>query len=194
MLKIKKPIPFNLNTFDEDEYNKNQNEIKNSIKKLYIENQNKKKTIDEYEQLVTQIREEYAKLQNKCVELENTLQKYKNYIENSWSKIERNNRHYRKPIRKTKIPYYRYDNEIENEGYLTGDENEEDENEYYTRQGTSKPKRKKRIVYIDEIDGNDDDNEQEEEEEPEVVTKVKNVTPKKKIKKDVKKVGIMKSI
>ena len=60
-------------------------------------------------------------------------------------------------------------------------------------QGTSKPKRKKRIVYIDEIDGNDDDNEQEEEE-PEVVTKVKNVTPKKKIKKDVKKVGIMKSI
>ena len=49
-------------------------------------------------------------------------------------------------------------------------------------------------MYIDEIDGNDDDNEQQEEEEPEVVTKVKNVTPKKKIKKDVKKVGIMKSI
>ena len=49
-------------------------------------------------------------------------------------------------------------------------------------------------MYIDEIDGNDDDNEQEEEEEPEVVTKVKNVTPKRKIKKDVKKVGIMKSI
>ena len=62
MLKIKKTIPFNLNTFDEDEYNKNQNEIKNSIKKLYIGNQNKRKTIDEYEQLVTQIREEYAKL------------------------------------------------------------------------------------------------------------------------------------
>ena len=130
------------------------------------------------------------------MQLENTLQKYKDYIENRWSKIERNKRYYAKPIRKTKIPYYRYDSEIENEGYLTGDENEEDENEYYTRQGTSKPKRKKRIVYIDKIDGNDDDNEQEEEEkeEPEVVTKVKNVTPKKKIKKEVEKVGIMKSI
>ena len=192
MLKIKKPIPFNLSTFDEEEYNKNQNEIKNSIKKLYVGNQNKKKTIDEYAQLV-----KYAKLQNKIVQQEKTLQKYKDYIENWWSKIERNNRYYRKPIRKTKIPYYRHDNEIENEGYLTGDENEEeDENEYYTRQGISKPKRKKRIVYIDEIDGNDDDNEEieEEEEEPEVVTKVKKVTPKKKIKKDVKKVGIMKSI
>ena len=77
MLNIKKPIPFNLNTIDEEEYDKNENEIKNSIKKLYIGNQNKKKTIDEYAQLVTQIREEYAKLQNKCAQQENTLQKYK---------------------------------------------------------------------------------------------------------------------
>ena len=66
MLKIKKPILFSLKTtFDEDEYNKNQNEIKNSIKQLYIGNQNKKKTIDDYAQLVTQIREEYANLQKK---------------------------------------------------------------------------------------------------------------------------------
>ena len=44
MLKIKKPILFSLKTtFDEDEYNKNQNEIKNSIKQLYIGNLNKKK-------------------------------------------------------------------------------------------------------------------------------------------------------
>ena len=44
MLKIKKPILFSLKTtFDEGEYNKNQNEIKNSIKQLYIGNQNKKK-------------------------------------------------------------------------------------------------------------------------------------------------------
>ena len=77
MLKIKKPIPFNLSTFDEEEYNKNQNEIKNSIKKLYVGNQNKKKTIDEYAQLV-----KYAKLQNKIVQQEKTLQKYKDYIEN----------------------------------------------------------------------------------------------------------------
>ena len=77
MLKIKKQLPFSLKTFDDDEYNKNQEDIKNSIKKLYIGNQNKKKTIDKYSQLTTQIREEYAKLQAKCVQLENTLQKYK---------------------------------------------------------------------------------------------------------------------
>ena len=141
-----------------------------------METKIKKKTIDEYAQLVTQIREEYAKLQNKNVQLENTLQKYKDYIENRWSDMERNRRNYRKPLRKTKIPYYRYDKEIEKEGYLTEDEDEEDENDYYTREGITKPKRKKCIVYIDEIDGNDDGNEKEEaeeEEEPEVVTKVR---------------------
>ena len=61
MLKIKQQLPFN-STIDETEYNKNQDDIKNSIKKLYIGNQSKKKTIDEYAQLTTQIREEYAKL------------------------------------------------------------------------------------------------------------------------------------
>ena len=61
MLRIKKQLP--LAAIDETEYNKNQDDIKNSIKKLYISNQSKKKTINEYAQLATQIREEYAKLQ-----------------------------------------------------------------------------------------------------------------------------------
>ena len=60
---------------------KNQNDLKNSIKNLYIGNQNKKKTIDEYAQLTTQIREEYAKLQRENNELKFALEKYKNYIE-----------------------------------------------------------------------------------------------------------------
>ena len=185
MLKIKKQIPFSLKAFDENEFNKNQEEIKNSIKKLYIGNQSKKKTIDEYAQLTTQIREEYAKLQAKCVQLENTLQKYKDYIENRWNDVQRNRRDFRKPLRKTKIPYYRYDND-EREDYLTEDEGYEDESDYYTREGTSKPKRKKRIVYVDEIDGDDNNEgdeaeEVEEVEEPEVVTKiVKRTVPTKK--------------
>ena len=81
MLRIKKQLPITTN-FDETEYTKNQEDIKNSIKKLFISNQGKKKTIDEYAQLTTQIREEYAKLQAKCVQLESTLQKYKDYVEN----------------------------------------------------------------------------------------------------------------
>ena len=199
MLKIKKQIPFSLKTFDEDEYNKNQGDIKNSIKKLYIGNQSKKKTIDEYAQLTTQIREEYDKLQAKCVQLQNTLQKYKDYIENRWSDVQRNHGDFRKPLRKTKMLYYRYDNE--GEGYLTEDEAYDGEGEYYTREGISKPKRKKRIVYVDEIDGNENDEGDEhkevveEVEEPEVVTRVvKRTAPaKKKINKNVKKVGITRS-
>ena len=202
MLKIKKQLPFSLKTFDEDEYNKNQEDIKNSIKKLFIGNQTKKKTIDEYAQLTTQIREEYAKLQAKCIQLENTLQKYKDYIENRWSDApQRMRRDVRRPLRKTKIPYYRYDNEREG-GYLTEDETYEDDGDYYTREGISRLKRKKRIVYVDEIDGNDegegDEHEESEEvEESEVVpTRVvkKTVPTKKKTKKDVKKVGITRSI
>ena len=132
--------------------------------------------------------------------MENTLQKYKDYIENRWSDVQRNRRDFRKPLRKTKIPYYRY--EGEGEGYLTEDEAYDDEGEYYTCEGISKPKRKKRIVYVDEIDGNENDEGDEHEEvveeveEPEVVTRVvKRTAPaKKKINKNVKKVGITRSI
>ena len=206
MLKIKKQIPFSLK-FDEDEYNKNQEDIKNLIKKLYIGNQSKKKTIDEYAQLTTQIREEYAKLENKCMQLENTIQKYKDYIDNSWSHArQRMPRDVRRPLRKTKIPYYRYENERE-AGYLTEDEGYDDVDDYYTREGISKPKRKKRIVYVDEIDGDGDENEvyvndegegevdEIEESEVRPTRVVKKVVPtKKKTKKDTKKVGITRSI
>ena len=81
-------------------------------------------------------------------------------------------------------------------GYLT--ENE-DENDYFTQESQPKPKRKKRIMYIDEIDADEEGNEQEEEEEeeegePKLVKKTKIIIPKKKIKKNVRKIGITKSI
>ena len=53
MLKIKKQLPFNSGLIDETEYNKNEEDIKNSIKNLYIGNQSKKKTIDDYAKLTT---------------------------------------------------------------------------------------------------------------------------------------------
>ena len=61
MLKVKKQIQRKNKNNDENEQLRN--DLKNSIKNLYISNQTKKKTIDEYAQLTTQIREEYAKLQ-----------------------------------------------------------------------------------------------------------------------------------
>ena len=198
MLKIKKQLPFNSGLIDETEYNKNQEDIKNSIKNLYIGNQTKKKTIDDYAKLTTQIREEYAKLQAKYVQLENTLQKYKDYIENRWQQPKQQMR--KRPLRKTKIPYYQYDDQYPTDGDL--EDNEED-NDYFTYESISKPKRKKRIVYVDEIDG-DETNEPEEvevvEEEPEpeyvkVVKKQMPVLRKKNTKKDLtKRVGLTKSI
>ena len=63
MFKVKKKIHKNvINKNQEDDITKIQNELKNSIKNLYIKDQEKKKTIDEYAQLTTKIREEYAKL------------------------------------------------------------------------------------------------------------------------------------
>ena len=198
MLKIKKQLPFNSGLIDETEYNKNQEDIKNSIKNLYIGNQSKKKTIDDYAKLTTQIREEYAKLQAKYVQLENTLQKYKDYIENRWQQPKQKMR--KRPLRKTKIPYYQYDDQYPTDGDL--EDNEEDD-DYFTYESISKPKRKKRIVYVDEIDG-DETNEPEEvevvEEEPEpeyvkVVKKKMPVLRKKNTKKDLtKRVGLTKSI
>ena len=193
MLKIKKQLPFNSGLIDETEYNKNQEDIKNSIKNLYIGNQSKKKTIDDYAKLTTQIREEYAKLQAKCVQLENTLQKYKDYIENRWQQPKQQMK--KRPLRKTKIPYYQYDDQYPTDGDI---EDSEEDNDYFTYESKSKPKRKKRIVYVDEIDG-DETNEPEEvevvEEEPEYVKVVKKKMPplrKKNTKKE--RVGLTKSI
>ena len=198
MLKIKKQLPFNSGLIDETEYNKNQEDIKNSIKNLYIGNQSKKKTIDDYAKLTTQIREEYAKLQAKYVQLENTLQKYKDYIENRWQQPRQQMR--KRPFRKTKIPYYQYDDQYPTDGDI---EDSEEDNDYFTYESKSKPKRKKRIVYVDEIDG-DETNEPEEvevveeEPEPEYVKMVKKKMPvlrKKNTKKDLpKRVGLTKSI
>ena len=65
MLKVKKQIQRKNKNDDENEQLRN--DLKNSIKNLYISNQTKKKTIDEYAQLTTQIREEYAKFQKKII-------------------------------------------------------------------------------------------------------------------------------
>ena len=100
MLKVKKKIHKNIiNKNQEDDITKIQNELKNSIKNLYINDQKKKKTIDEYAQLTTKIREEYAKLQQENNQLKIELQKYKNYIEKM---PQPRKKHYSKPIRKRK--------------------------------------------------------------------------------------------
>ena len=63
MLKVKKKIhKTNLNKNQEDEISKVQNDLKNSIKNLFISDQNKKKPLTNMRKLTTKIREEYTKL------------------------------------------------------------------------------------------------------------------------------------
>ena len=100
-LKIKKKIGKNpVKKNQEDDITKIQNELKNSIKNLYLSNQKKKKTIDEYARLFTKIREEYAKLQQENNQLKIELQKYKNYVEQLPQTPFK--KYYSKPMRKRK--------------------------------------------------------------------------------------------
>ena len=145
-----------------DQYNKN------SIRNLYISDQKKKKTIDEYAQLLTKIREEYAKLQQENNQLKIEMQKYRSYIEPSSQKTYRPN--YQKPIRKRK---YYYDQQ--------GDDESEESDSYITeiRRQPKKQKRKS-IIYEDKIDGlpgygpdSPTEGEQEEDQNYEILKKSK---------------------
>ena len=82
MLKVKKKKIHKTNkTNQNDEITKIQNDLKNSIKSLYISDRKNKKTVDQYAQLTTKIREEYANLQQENNQLKIQLTKYKQYID-----------------------------------------------------------------------------------------------------------------
>ena len=134
MLKVKKKIQKKVKNIQDDEHLKNQNDLKNSIRNLYISNQSKKKTIDEYAQLITQIREEYSKLQIENNKLKYELEKYKNYIKQLQQKPS--TKVYEKPI--TKRKYYNLQREYKNE-----QEDSDDGDTYITeiRKRKKKPKK-----------------------------------------------------
>ena len=139
---------------------------------MFISNHIKKKTIDEYAQLTTQIREEYAKLQKESNNLQIELQKYKKYVEQIQPRNKK--KYYEKPIRKRK--YYKRDYEQDN--------SDDDSNTYITEISKRKKRPKKSILYEDEIDGISEadtdsqvsEGEQEQEAKPEIN---KNQKPKK---------------
>ena len=81
MLKVKKKIQ-NPKSKANDELANLQNEIKNLIKNLYIKDQKNMKAINEYGDLTTKIRNEYAQLQKENDNLKIELQKFQQYIQN----------------------------------------------------------------------------------------------------------------
>ena len=100
----------------------------------------KKKTIDEYAQPTTKIREEYAKLQQENNQLKIELHKYKTYVEQIPQNTSKN--YYLKPIRKRK--HYR-DLQAESES---------DESDSIVTEICRRPRqqKRKRIIYEDELD------------------------------------------
>ena len=141
MLKVKKKVhKNNKNKAQENDITQLQNDIKNSIKSLYISDQKNKKTINDYAELLTKIRNEYAKLQQECNQLKIQLQKYKDYVEQipqrSYQKPS-----YQKPLRKIKH-------------YQPADEENEESDSYVTEIRRRRPKKqaKRIIIYEDEID------------------------------------------
>ena len=119
MLKVKKTIRNPKNKSQNDDLTELQNDIKNSIKNLYISDQKKKKTINEYAELLTKIRNEYAKLQKEINELKIELCKYWNYFQNMPQKSYQKPS-YTKLIRKRKHYYYDEPEESgESDSYVT---------------------------------------------------------------------------
>ena len=164
MLKVKKKIQKTNNKNQNDELKKIQDDLKNSIKGLFISDQKNKKTIDQYAQLTTKIREEYAKFQQEFNQLKIQLTKYKQYVENLPQ--QRPYTLYRKPIRKRK--HY---HDIEQE--------ESDESDSYVTEIRRRPKKqkRKRSYYEDELDGLPDyepkSPSEEEQDENEIEVKKK---------------------
>ena len=76
MLKVKKPVYTpKKNNKDETEINK----IKSAIKNMFLKNQKNQKSLNDYSQLVTKIRNECNILAKENQALKTQLKQYKNY-------------------------------------------------------------------------------------------------------------------
>ena len=74
MLKVKKPTNSKQSTAEIDQW---ENEIKNSIKQMYIQYQNDSKLIEKYEKAFETIKQEYALLYKENQEMKKTIEQMK---------------------------------------------------------------------------------------------------------------------
>ena len=114
MLKVKKKIQ-NPKSKANDKLTNLQNEIKNSIKNLYIKDKKNTKIINEYADLITKIRKEFAQLRKENDQLRIECRKYQQYVQNV-SQTPYRKPSYLKPKRK-RIQYYDERDEINS--YIT---------------------------------------------------------------------------
>ena len=138
---------------------------------------------------MSKIRNEYALLQKENSQLKIQLQKHQNYVENL---PEKSHTKYQKPI--TKRKHYYYDDQEESE----------ESDSYVTEIWRRRPnKKRKRIIYEDEIDGlpeyephspTEDEEEIEEQNNYKTKSKKRQLLPKQIEKPKKTKNGITKSI
>ena len=137
MLKVKRTINSKNST---DEINQWENEIKNSIKKMYLQNKSDNKLIEQYQQAFETIKQEYALIYKENEELKKELNEIK-----SNQKIQVQNE------RKRPLSRFDYENEYDNN----------DNVQYIVRK---KKKIPKKFIYEEEEEEEEEETDSENDE------------------------------
>ena len=160
MLKVKRTISSKNST---DEINQWENEIKNSIKKIYLQNKSDNKLIDQYQKAFETIKHEYSLLYKENEELKKTIDELK-----SKGKFSAENE------RKRPLSRFDYENEY----------NENDNVQYIVRKKRKAPKK---IIYEEEETDSENDEIDGEKKIEETIEKKRLRKPHKKgISKSIK--------
>ena len=160
MLKVKRTISSKNST---DEINQWENEIKNSIKKIYLQNKSDNKLIDQYQKAFETIKHEYSLLYKENEELKKTIDELK-----SKGKFSAENE------RKRPLSRFNYENEY----------NENDNVQYIVRKKRKSPKK---IIYEEEETDSENDEIDGEKKIEETIEKKRLRKPNKKgISKSIK--------
>ena len=140
MLKDKRSVYTSKNNKHKTEINK----IKTAIKKMFLTNQTNKKSLNDYSQLVTKIRNEYNILVKENEALKSQLEQYKNYYDANIVRQKKPDVGYRK-----RKPNYRYSYHNDEDD---DDEDDKLKNNYYILKRNNKRFKKREIIYKGLVD------------------------------------------
>ena len=158
MLKVKRAVSSKNSTAEIDEW---ENDIRNSIKSLYIKNKNDSKLIGQYENAIQTLKQEYTLVYKENEELKKAIEEMKSQQKISLSENQR------------KRPLSRFDYE-----------NEYNENENVQYIVRKKRKIPQKIIYEEEETDSEND---EIDGERKVIDRVEETIGKKKNKKNKQK-------
>ena len=154
MLKVKRAVSSKNSTAEIDEW---ENDIKNSIKSLYIKNKNDSKLIGQYENALQTLKQEYTLVYKENEELKKAIEEMKSQQKISLSENQR------------KRPLSRFDYE-----------NEYDENENVQYIVRKKRKTPQKNIYEEEETDSENDEIDGEDRVEETIEKKKNKKTKQK--------------